>query len=48
MKIIDKRVIATILAILMLSGCTAMLVGADVQPASNSDTQEDDESRKNR
>ena len=42
------RAIATILTLLMLSGCTAMLVGADVQPAAGSETQEDEDSRKKR
>ncbi len=42
------RLIATILTLLMLSGCTAMLVGADVEPAANSETTEDEDSRKKR
>jgi hypothetical protein len=42
------RIVATILLLLMLSGCTAMLVGADVEPAAKSDTQKDEESRKKR
>ena len=42
------RLIATILMLLMLSACTAMLVGADVEPAANSETREDEDSRKKR
>jgi hypothetical protein len=42
------RSIATILLLLMLSGCTAMLVGADVEPAANSESQEDEDARKKR
>jgi Na+-transporting methylmalonyl-CoA/oxaloacetate decarboxylase gamma subunit len=41
-------VVATILSLLMLSGCTAMLVGADVAPAEQSDREEDEKSRKER
>lgn len=39
---------AAIVSLLMLSGCTAMLVGADVAPAEQSDREEDEESRKER
>jgi hypothetical protein len=42
------RVLIAILSLLMLSGCTAMLVGADVTPVEQSDTEEDDESGKER
>ena len=48
MRVLDMRSIATILLLLMLSGCSAMLVGADVQPAADSDTREDEDSRKKR
>lgn len=42
------RLVVSLLALLMLSGCTAMLVGADVAPAEQSDHEEDEESRKER
>lgn len=42
------RIVVIVLALLMLSGCTAMLVGADVAPAEQSDREEDEESRKER
>jgi len=42
------RVLIAILSLMMLSGCTAMLVGADVTPTEQNDTEEDDESRKER
>lgn len=42
------RVVITMLTLLMLSGCTAMLVGADVAPAERAETDEDEESRKQR
>ena len=42
------RVVVTLLSLLMFSGCTAMLVGADVVPAEQSETDEDEESRKER
>jgi hypothetical protein len=41
-------IMVSILSLLMLSGCTAMLVGADVSPAEQSDREEDEESRKER
>lgn len=45
---LDMRILITILSLMMLSGCTAMLLGADVAPAEQSDSEEDDESRKER
>ena len=42
------RVVVILLSLLMFSGCTAMLVGADVAPAEQSETDEDEESRKKR
>ena len=42
------RIAVTTLLFLMLSGCTAMLVGADVAPAEQSDRDEDEESGKER
>lgn len=42
------RVVVTLLTLLMFSGCTAMLVGADVAPAEQSETDEDEKSRKER
>ena len=38
------KLFATILLALMLSGCTGMLLGGDVQPAEKS--QDDEESKK--
>ena len=40
------RFLITIVALLLLSGCSGMLLGADVAPAEQSDTEEDEESRK--
>ena len=40
------RLPITILMLLMLSGCSGMLLGADVTPAEQEDTEEDEESRK--
>jgi len=42
------RVVVTLLSLLMFSGCTAMLVGADVEPVEQNETDEDEESRKER
>jgi len=42
------RVVVTLLSLLMFSGCTAMLVGADVTPAEQSEKDEDEKSRKER
>jgi hypothetical protein len=47
-RVLEMRSIATILLLLMLSGCSAMLVGADVQPAADTETREDEDSRKKR
>jgi len=46
--LLDIRPIVTMLLLLMLSGCTAMLVGADVEPASSNETREDEDARKKR
>jgi len=43
---LDMRILITILMLSLLSGCTGMLLGADVTPAQQSDTDKDDESRK--
>jgi hypothetical protein len=40
--------VITLFTLLMLSGCTAMLVGADVAPVEKTETDEDEESRKQR
>ena len=40
------RVLITILALLAVSGCTSMLLGADVAPAEQHDTEEDERSKK--
>ena len=40
------RFLITIVLLSVLSGCTGMLLGADVAPAEQSDTEEDEESRK--
>ena len=40
------RVLITIVMLLLLSGCSGMLLGADVSPAEQTDTEEDEESRK--
>jgi hypothetical protein len=40
------RLSITILMLLLLSGCSGMLLGADVAPAEQEDTEEDEESRK--
>ena len=42
------RVLITILALLAVSGCTSMLLGADVAPAEQRDTEEDERSKKER
>ena len=42
------RIAVTTLLLLMLSGCTAMLVGADVTPAEQTERDEDEESGKER
>lgn len=42
------RIVVILFSLLMLSGCTAMLVGADVAPAEQSDREEDEKSRKER
>jgi hypothetical protein len=42
------RIVVAMLSLLMLSGCTAMLVGADVAPVEQSDTEDDEESKKER
>ena len=42
------RILITIVLLTLLSGCTGMLLGADVAPAEQSDTDEDEESRKER
>jgi uncharacterized protein YceK len=43
---LGMRIVVILLMLLMLSGCTAMLVGADVTPAEQNDREEDEKSRK--
>ena len=40
------RLPTTIVILLLLSGCSGMLLGADVAPAEQEDTEEDEESGK--
>ena len=40
------RIPATISLLLLLSGCTGMLLGADVTPAEQSEAEEEEESKK--
>jgi hypothetical protein len=40
------RVLITILALMAVSGCTSMLLGADVAPAEQRDTDEDERSKR--
>lgn len=42
------RMAAALLALLILTGCTAMLVGADVAPVEQTDSREDDDSEEDR
>ena len=44
----DMRVFVIISMLLLMGGCTAMLVGADATPTEASDSDEDDESRSKR
>jgi hypothetical protein len=41
------RILIIILPLMAASGCTSMLLGADVAPAEQRDTEEDERSRKN-
>lgn len=45
---LDMRVLIIMLSLLAVSGCSAMLLGADVAPAEQSDEEDDDKSRKER
>ena len=40
------RILITTLILFTLSGCTGMLLGADVTPTHQTDTDEDEKSRK--
>ena len=42
------RVLIIILSLLVVTGCSAMLLGADVAPAEQSDEKDDEKSRKER
>lgn len=42
------RTLIILLSLVLLSGCSAMLVGADVTPAEQSDSEDDEDSRKER
>ena len=41
------RILIIILTLMAASGCTSMLLGADVAPAEQRDTEEDERSKKN-
>ena len=40
------RILTTIFLLLMLTGCSGMLLGGDVTPATQEDAEEDEESKK--
>ena len=40
------RILIIIFALMAVSGCTSMLLGADVAPVERHDTNEDEESKK--
>jgi hypothetical protein len=42
------RILVIILTLIAASGCTSMLLGADVAPAEQRDTDEDDRSKRER
>jgi hypothetical protein len=44
---LDMRILIIILTLMAASGCTSMLLGADVAPAEQRDTEEDERSKKN-
>ena len=41
------RILIIIFTLIAVSGCTSMLLGADVAPAEQRDTEEDERSKKN-
>jgi hypothetical protein len=43
---LDMRLLIIILTLMAATGCTSMLLGADVTPAEQRDTDEDERSRK--
>ena len=45
---LEMRLLIITLTILLLCGCTGMLLGADVTPAEQTDTEEDEESEKDK
>jgi hypothetical protein len=45
---LDMRILVIILTLIAASGCTSMLLGADVAPAEQRDTDEDDRSKRER
>jgi hypothetical protein len=45
---LDMRLLIIIFALMMASGCTSMLLGADVTPAEQRDTDEDERSKRDR
>ena len=43
---LDMRLLIIILTLMAATGCTSMLLGADVTPAEQRDTDEDERSKK--
>jgi hypothetical protein len=45
---LDMRLLIIIFVLMAASGCTSMLLGADVTPAEQRDTDEDERSKRDR